>query len=190
MSNYFVSGVVTGLKTRNGTSKAGKPFVIHIVTINGTDIEVGFKQPFKVGDNTSLDVAYAYKSYRMTGLAANPANPPIPNSSPGTTAFAPGSSGGPSSDFPIRTTDGRQTAIIRQNALTNAVNLINGGVSVNLVEQSEDGKVPAYVAKLSKDDQDAIRAQAELAIEIAYKFASFSSGNLDQEFLTPKTDAE
>lgn len=184
MTSYYVSGTVTAVKSRQGTSKAGKPFTIHIATINGTDIEVGFKQPFKIGDTATLDVEYAYKSYRMTSLPANSSNPPIPNSASGTTFV--GSPVPTSSDFPIRSTDGRQTAIIRQNALTNAVALINGGVSVNLVEQAEDGKIPAYVAKLSKEDQDAIRDQAALAIEIAYKFASFSSGNLDQEFLTPK----
>jgi hypothetical protein len=178
--SYYVKGPVTAVsfERRGPSKKTGKMFDVHNVTVNGTVIEVGFRQPYKVGDTVELDVAYEYKTYRKTDAPANPANPPIPNSVVGSGSA---SVVGGAVSFPIPTADGRQTAIIRQNALTNAVAII-----ASLPDDIELTKVP------EDDDKKIVseaKARAELAIEIAYKFASFSSGNLDVELLTAQVKA-
>lgn len=179
MSQYYVSGTVTRLDSRSNVSKkTGKPFSIYSVTVNGTDIEVGFKQPYKVGDTFESNVEYAFKTYRVVAGVPDPSLPPIPNSSGGTSFPSRPAPGMAESTFPISIKDGRSTSIIRQNALSNAVALVNS------LPETVDDLTP------STDPKVETRARADLAIEIAYKFAAFSSGNADLEFLAPKTDKE
>lgn len=76
--------------------------------------------------------------------------------STGGTRYSPqgGASGRP---FPVPTTSG-ELAIIRQNALTNAVNFFGAN----------------YFS--TDPDQPTLAAKADMVIELAYKFADFSSG--------------
>lgn len=174
---YYVEGTITRLDSQNRKSKAGKAFTIHTVDVNGSTIEVGFKQPFSVGDRFASNVEYAYKTYRQAAGADNTLGP-IPNAvaSPSRAPAAAGGGSTRSSAFPIPTSDGVQTAIMRQNALTNAVSLISnaGGYAGSGLGETVT----------NEDLKAVIKWRAELAIDIAYKFAAFSSGNLDAELFT------
>lgn len=182
MSNYYLNGTVQALGQRNFTSKAGKNLTVHSVQVDGTWIEVGFKQPYNVGSIITADVEYAYKRYQITPNPANPALPQVPgsggaaagapaavSSAPSTTSQA---SSGPSS-FPIPMTAGRETAIIRQNALTNAVAVVNALSGETDFSMSEGGE---------------LKARIDSIIATAYKFAAFSSGNLDAEVIDKATE--
>ena len=137
-------------------SKPGKrPFTVHRVQLaNGDEIEVGFKQPYRVGDNFNSEVEFKFgkwKEVRALGGAA----PPSP--APSTPTGASTSGNGAPATFPIPKGN-KESAIIRQNALTNAVNTVNKFL---------DTQPDAYKSLDGYTDE---------VIAVAYKYAEFSSG--------------
>ena len=152
------SGQVVSLSSDTITSKSsGRTFRVHKIQLDsGVEINVGFKQPFSVGDKVSIPSEIKYGEWKMVakGVALG-----LPSSS-GTTAPAPRKEygSGKNTKFPVPKDHG-DYSIIRQNALTNAVNLYNG---------SEDKKTGIT-------DED-----IEFVIKVAYKFAEFSSGHREE----------
>jgi hypothetical protein len=137
-------------------NKPGKrPFTVHRVQLaNGDEVEVGFKQPYRVGDNFNSEVEFKFgkwKEVRALGGAA-PATP-----APSSPSGASTSGNGAPATFPIPKGN-KESAIIRQNALTNAVKLFEVQAAT-----SDEAALTDEVA-------------AERVIQIAYKFAEFSSG--------------
>jgi hypothetical protein len=125
------------------------------VVVNGESVNIGFKPIFSVGDVVTLNVEEKFGELKMVtaGAATTSAS-----SSPGTkpTSFT----GGKNTVFPVPHTHG-DMAIIRQNALTNAVNWWNIN---NTVAMERDEAI-------------------EEMIKIAYKFAEFSSGHREERIL-------
>lgn len=179
---HQATGTVVELTTRNFTSKAGKSLTKHGVRLDsGQAFELdGFKQSFSVGDKIhALGVALKYKVWTMTGgispgAPAMPASAPSPGGAPAPTSGAPRSSGASSGGgggyssrdvgFPIPQ-DSYQMAIIRQNALTNAVSLVNEAYGV--------------ATGTAEDIAHEVAVRLNTALKLAYKMASFSSGQLD-----------
>jgi hypothetical protein len=116
---------------------------------------VGFSQPFKVGDSISVDVETKFGELKVTSssVAADSGTKGVPM---GTKAYAP--STGKNTVFPVPNTHG-DYAIIRQNALTNAV---------AIVSQRSDWR---------SEDVDTV---SERVIRLAYKFAEFTSGHREK----------
>lgn len=173
-----VTGTVVALTERTIMSKAGKKYPKHGVTLDsGQFFELdGFKQRYSVGDRVeSIPVAYNYKIWTEIPKTSGVGLPPAPATMAGVSsatapaALRPAAAGGAGSwskdvGFPIPQ-DSYQMAIIRQNALTNATALVN------------HLPTPAVIGKEAL--QDEAFARAEMAVKIAYKLTSFSSGHLD-----------
>ncbi len=168
---HQATGTVTELTIRNLVSKAGKAFQKHGVKLDsGQEFEVdGFKQKYSVGQALiNVGVAQKYKVWTETGSPAIGA-PAMPGKAggfatpPGAARETATSGGG----FPLNK-DSYQISIVRQNALTNMVNLVVGCIGA--------GGATTNVDEDMKEEMDKLQ---DLIIQGAYKFASFSSGHLD-----------
>jgi len=156
-----ITGEVVDTTSKVITAKAtGKKFRVHYIELDGGEvINVGFKNPYTVGAKVSIDAEEKYGELKAL-------NPNSTGNDSGTTrqAASQPSSGGrvPASGrpFPVPKTSG-ELAIIRQNALTNAVTMFcNGALEF----------VP------NKDDMKSVDELIEEVIKMAYAFADFSSG--------------
>ncbi len=147
------SGKVNNVLFETITKPGKRPFTVHRVQLNnGDEVEVGFKQPYRVGDNFNSEVEFKFgkwKEVRALGGAA-------PTPTPSTPSGANSSGNGAPATFPIPKGN-KESAIIRQNALTNAVNAINNWGDTEIGAGSLD-------------------EYTDLIIAQAYKFAEFSSG--------------
>lgn len=168
-------GVIVDIRDETKPKKAGGTFTVHLCTLNtGVVVDFGFKPVAgRVGDNVEWAVVKKYGKYEFMGPAypglapatplaarAAPYSPPTPGAPAGSPApSAPSYSGKP---FPLPRSHG-DTAILRQNALTNSVK-IHGDARAN-------SGVP----------DDEMEAYTNSIIRTAYKLASFSSGALDSE---------
>lgn len=142
------------------SNKTGKKFRVHYVELDGGEvINVGFNNPFKVGQRVTLDAEQQYGELKMSqsgggggGAAPAPKQAAAPKSN-----YVPPSA----RPFPVPKNTG-EIAIIRQNALTNAVTMFcNGALEF----------VP------NKEDMKSVDELVEEVIKMAYAFAEFSSGN-------------
>lgn len=173
---YSAIGAITNVEARTKPKKAGGTFTVNVATLDtGIEVDFGFKPvEGKVGMSVSWKTMKEYGSYKFAGTdpAAGsypPALPPrIPV--PSFTATSPGAPSAPrapagmysTKPFPLPREHG-DTAIIRQNALTNAVATV--GHSIGIVDSAG---MPTSLDALS-----------DMIIKLAYKYANFSSGNLD-----------
>lgn len=151
-----VSGIVVEIKTRSVAGKFGRPGTAYnIVLDDGNSYSAGFKSPpCSAGDKVQFDVVmngkYSnadFNSIEVLGKGAVPAA--------ASTSYSPSRSSG--GGFPVAT-DSDKYAIIRQNALTNAV---------------------ATLGRFTQDNPAATQTLDELVeqiIEVAYKFTDFTSG--------------
>jgi hypothetical protein len=156
-----ITGMVEAITPMNGVSKrTGKPYTIWTATVGGQEVKMGFTKPsFNVGDTVSLDTEvnkYGDTEVIKPGARASGS---APRSAPSAGASAPPAArGGFDRTFPVKTSS-PEMSIIRQNALTNA-----------------NAAVDHYYEHCGTFEYDSPEAFAEKVIEVAYKFAEFSSG--------------
>jgi hypothetical protein len=132
-------------------ASTGKQFRIHLVELeDGRVVNVGFKQTYAIGDTFDAMCEFKFGEWKPTASGSSSA--PARSEAPAT----PPKKAWVDKTFPVPTTHG-DMAIIRQNALTNAVNYYNANVGM-----------PSGLAA-----EEAI----ESIIKMAYKFAEFSSGH-------------
>jgi|CXWL01.1.fsa_nt_gi hypothetical protein len=94
------------------SKKTGKPFKVHSVTLdNGQQFEVGFQQPFLVGQNINVEVETKYGKQAMVGQGGS-----------GGAASSPPSVSSGALAFPIPLTS-KEQSICRQSALKAAVDI-------------------------------------------------------------------
>lgn len=177
-------GVVTNVEARVKAKKAGGTYTVNIATLDtGVEVDFGFKPcPARIGDSVSWVVQKSYGSNKFVAVDPSagslaPAYPPrgvyVPTvPSAGGTSPAPSSpsayKGGYAKPFPLPREHG-DTAIIRQNALTNAVKMIE--LACGEPSSASVGGTLCNFATIEEMEQR--------IIQTAYKFAAFSSGNLD-----------
>lgn len=171
---FSACGTIAKIDAVTKAKKAGGTFTVNIVTLNtGVEIDFGFKPAFgKVGDTVEWSVMKKYGKYEFAAPTAAPGLPAAfpargaavapstltpPAVTPGPAAFYGGK------PFPLPQTHG-DTAIIRQNALTNANKIVDDWYSGN-----------------PENDRGTVEQYTDLIIKSAYKLAAFSSGNLDAE---------
>ena len=164
-----ITGEVVDTSSKVITAKStGKKFRVHYVELDGGEVvNVGFQNPYTVGAKVSLDVEEKYGELKLTKAGSSGAA-----SNGGDAAKAPSGGGGrtpPSGrPFPVPKTSG-ELAIIRQNALTNAVTMFcNGALEF----------VP------NKDEMKSVDELIEEVIKMAYAFADFSSGQREVKLAT------
>lgn len=165
MSVQTIDSTVASLdtKTLSKLNRYGKPIVIHyVVTADGDRVSIGFKQTYKVGDKFSADVETSYGELKFVGPASGPATPK--NTTAGPKNASNKSEGGGGRVFPVPELSG-EMSIIRQNALTNARELV-----VATIADLPDGATKA-------EREQFYDAVVEDILRVAYKFADFSSGH-------------
>ncbi len=161
------TGKIISVDRRGGVAKAtGKPFTIHIVKLeDGTEVEVGFNQPYSVGEYFDRTVEMKFGKLADVG-PAKPGDSEV--SSPSPRAAAGGAPSAPSGGrtFPVGL-ESPEMSIIRQNALTNAREAVMGMYDPNTISFN----------RLTKEErQQALDSVAEDILYLAYKFTDFSSG--------------
>jgi len=162
-----ITGMINDISAVKGVSKrTGKPYSIWWVDVNGTNVKAGFNRPgFNVGDTVTLDVQtnkYGEQEIVTAGKSMSPAAKPAPMAASGSG----GGRGGFERTFPVKK-DSPEMAIIRQNALTNAVRFLEDIAPQEYMcdEIDEVKSFEEYVDKCG-----------EAIITLACKFAEFSSG--------------
>jgi hypothetical protein len=166
--------MVAAIKSREVTTKFGVKKVYDLYDTSGNKYALGFTDPATKGINVSCYVTgptevdkYGPKFDGRTITVS--ATPPVG----GVSVAAPdsGSAATPAYSrpaykdkiFPVPPTHG-DMAIIRQNALSNATALVSD-----------------YVATLPAEQFPKLDAWSDLVIDVAYKFAKFSSGHRESE---------
>lgn len=160
-----ITGKVVGLGKAGLMSKVGRPFTVHSVTLdNGQQFEVGFKQPFSVGQDVNVEAEMKYGKLTMTGVggsggSSNQSNPTQSGGASNSGALA----------FPIPLTS-KEQSICRQSSLKAAIELCTGDGSngVDLADPKETDEV------------------AEAIIALAYKFTDFVTGNREAKMVNEK----
>jgi hypothetical protein len=160
------------IKIREVNTKRGVAKAFDIVDTAGTKYQFGFTDPNKVGASvgstisgevtiSTYGLAMDPKSVRTGGAPGEAAKPSTttPTSYPRTG----GTSGYKEKTFPVPPTHG-DMAIIRQNALTNAV-----------------ATVADYIATQDSAKWPDLNKWGDMVIEVAYKYAKFSSGHRETE---------
>ena len=160
-----MSYIIENISTKEVTTKFG-PKPVYNIRANGEVFSYGFKKPtFAVSDEVdfqftestygkNVDLASVRLITKGAGGTA-PSTPAFPSASPVKAPYSP-----PSKVFPIPALHGDR-AIVRQNSLTNAVNLLK--------------------THFAADDMDDLNGAADFIISIARKFEAYSCGDLDAE---------
>jgi|Laugresbdmm110dd_1035094.scaffolds.fasta_scaffold02009_2 hypothetical protein len=168
-----MSYIVEDIQSKDVNTKFG-PKPAFSIYANGERYSYGFKKPmFKIGD--TIDFQYTENTYGKNvdlasvqllakGEGASTATPAPTTASPSKAPYSP-----PTRPFPIPALHGDR-AIVRQNSLSNAVNLFR-----------EDKEI----AKMAGEDR------ANIIIDIARMFEAYSCGDLDMEkaLVMAKADA-
>ena len=122
---FQVNGVVDNSFNKQKTSKAGKPFTIHYIEVDGVTISTGFKQEHSNGEMINIAVEEKYKEWQKVPNRSGDGLPPI-GSAPAPVVrgnFGGGGKAAPSRTFPVDPHDG-QMSIIRQNSMNRAVEIM------------------------------------------------------------------
>lgn len=167
------SGKIVALETEGKTSKAtGRSFSVHSVVLeDGTRVEVGFKQPYMAGTYFNRTVEMKFGKLTDVGPAAPGETEVLSPSSLSSTSRAAGPTG---RTFPVGI-DSPEMSIIRQNALTNARELVSA-----LFDMTPANVGVAETASKA-DRQQYLDARVEDILYVAYKFTDFSSGQREQK---------
>lgn len=157
-----VSGAITNINKEMKTSKAGKPFSVFSVEVNGTWYEAGFKAPGNVGDFITFDSTLAYgKNKIVDGTLSKAGTGGAKPYAAAPTASVPKNSGGKT--FPIAK-DSPDRSIIRQNAVNRAVEVLTAtGLLHGMVSDTPESK-------------DVVAGHV---IGLAQRFEAYYSGELD-----------
>lgn len=180
-----VVGTIQKFGSERKTSKAGKPFSVYTVDVDGTTYELkGFKplNGFSPGDTISFMTEVAYGKNQMDPATVQRAS----GASSGTAGVSSASTGSASSNagvrngggyaprpFPIPKLHGDR-AIVRQNSLTNAVNLYKSFL-----------EIPGSGASAMSIDN-----MVDNIIDVAYKFEAYSTGDREAEELEKRKGAK
>ena len=148
-----VEGTVDSVYSKTKSTRSGKDVTIYYGTVEGTEVNLGFKPIWSEGEYVSVEVAEKYGEYQITGKAK-------PGSAPAAKTPSKGVSSGSfkKGTFPLEPTD-NQVSIIRQSSLNRAVEVVS-----NL---SNEG-----LLKDIKTEQDYL----DKIWELAYQFTDFGTG--------------
>lgn len=153
-----INGIVQSINPRHGTSKAGKPYTIWSAMIDNTEVEFGFDKPtFNVGDTVSVNA----EMNRYNKLAVIQPGKPSGGRKPAGGGGSKGNGYAPK-PFPLPLNHG-DTAILRQNAVTNANATVAAALNNNVIDAE------AY-------DPEAL---ANLVLDIARRYVGWTSGQED-----------
>jgi hypothetical protein len=169
----MTTGTVSNVASRQVNTKFG-PKPAYDIFIDGTKYSAGFKKPVvAIGDAVEFEFKtsqYGNEIVNITKTGAGSLPPAASNAalpSPARPSFQAGGKG----VFPIPALDG-QRAIVRQNALTNARELVAGLVIASTEVKPGDAWT---------DRQRQLDTLSDEIIRIARKFEAYACGDVDRE---------
>lgn len=115
-----IKGVVDSVRTMIRKTKFGDKN-IHLVTVDGTEFETGFKQVFSQGEMITAGVEHKYGGWQYVDASGN--LPPVTAAVTTSVQSTSGGGKGRNGAFPVDPKDG-QISIIRQNSLNRAVEIL------------------------------------------------------------------
>lgn len=165
-----VSGNITNINSENKMSKAGKPFKVYSIEVNGAWYEAGFKAPGNVGDFVTFDYSLSYGKNKITDGTLSKGS----GASVGAAPFkAPGATSGPTSSgsgktFPVPKNH-PDRSIMRQNAVNRAVEVLTAGGCFDALDPSDENldRVAAQVIGLAMRFEVYYSGETEAFVEIA-----------------------
>ena len=159
-----ISGAITNINAESKMSKAGKPFKVYSIEVNGQWFEAGFKAPGGVGDFVTFDYSLSYGKNKITDGTLSKGSTggarPYAAAASGPAASAPKNTG---KSFPIPK-DHPDRSIIRQNAVTRAIEVMSMAGALEAVDLS------------SESARDVVAGQV---ISLATRFEAYYSGDLE-----------
>lgn len=175
MSQYKLAGVVDSSFSKDKTSKAGKPFKVHYVTVDGITVSTGFNQLFQQGEMINTTVEKKYGEWQTDGTPGG--NLPDVSTAPPDAPKMKWTGGGSgfakkTSTFPVGPTDG-QMSIIRQNSMNRAVEILKQWQDSGMFSPKTEDE---YLKKLIEvaltvtdfnSGQDIMKMQAAMAGNLA-----------------------
>ncbi len=158
-----VQGVIDSIHTKQVTTKYGDKNV-YIATINGNEVNLGFKTSLSQGENVVLDVEHKYGSLQLiqplkNGATAAPST--VANGSTQSTVAVPHGTATPP-PFPLKP-NAKDISIIRQSSLNRAVDVVAALTLQDLLSVNTEQE---YLDKI---------------FEIALQFTDFGSGQREQK---------
>lgn len=149
-----VEGTVDSVYSKTKSTRSGKDVTIYYGTVEGTEVNLGFKPVWSEGEYVNVEVAEKYGEYQITGKAKPGSAPAAKTPSKG----APNKGGSFNrGSFPLEPTD-NQVSIIRQSSLNRAVEVVEDLVEANVFTP---GSEEEYLEKIW---------------ELAYQFTDFGTG--------------
>ena len=148
-----VEGTVDSVYSKTKSTRSGKDVTIYYGTVDGTEVNLGFKPIWSEGEYVSVEVAEKYGEYQITGKA-KPGSTPAPK---GGVKPAPSSAGFKKGTFPLEPTD-NQVSIIRQSSLNRAVEVVRDMMHHSCLEIDNE---EVYLNKI---------------FGLAYKYTDFGTG--------------
>jgi hypothetical protein len=147
-----IQGMVDSIHTKTVTTKFGDK-AVYIATVNGQEVNLGFKTTLAQGQNVTLPVEHKYGSYQLIqGNGAGTTSSPVANTTPTKLSPAPRATAFPT---PQGTKD---ISIIRQNSLTHATNVVETMTHQDLFNPTTE------------------REYRDKVLEVAYEYQDFSTG--------------
>lgn len=150
-----IQGKVDSIHTKTVTTRAGRDATVYIATIDGQEVNLGFKTSLVQGETVSLPVEHKYGGYQL--IQGNGSGTPATSAA---SAVSPKVSSAPrATAFP--TPQGtKDISIIRQNSLTHATKVV---IAMTLA------KVPVFTPSTEREFRDKV-------LEVAYEYQDFSTG--------------
>lgn len=159
----MTTGTVSNVSSRQVNTKFG-PKPAYDIFIDGTKYSAGFKKPVvAIGDAVEFEFKTSQYGNEIVSIVKTGAGVPTP----ATPAARPAPSFGGKGVFPIPLLDG-QRAIVRQNALTNARELVIGLIGAT--------KEDSWAQRKTQFD-----TLADEVVRIARKFEAYACGDIDRE---------
>ena len=165
--SQVINGEAVNFSTKQIMSRKGNNVTIHFVHVNTFDepLNVGFKQPFKLGDNVTGTAEKAYGEWKLNIGAVPTGNPAPQQTSKGVSSVSSGKFGGNSAPFPVPPLH-PENRIMRQNALSHAAAVVAARIGAD-----KQGATKNY-------SNEAIAADV---IEIANELVRWSTGRAELE---------
>ena len=147
-----VKGVIDSIYTKSVNTKRGPAPVYH-ATIDGQDINLGFKTTHHEGEYVELEVETKFGSLQMIQPSkGGPSAAPTTSPPSGVTSM------GRATAFPVDI-QSKDMSIIRQNSLTHSREIVNNMITCKVIVIKTEEE---YLSKI---------------LEIAYLLTDFSSGH-------------
>jgi hypothetical protein len=160
--SQVVAGVIDSIYDKEINTKFGTKPVYHAM-INGQDINLGFKNPYVVGESVTLNVEHKYGGFQLIQGGAPPSTSNVPGSA--------ASNGSASTPPPVQMASKPAEFPVPNNTK-----------GITIARQNSGGHAARIVAAMI--DAEMINNKADVLstfIDLAYEITDFATGQREQK---------